>query len=233
VYARRAGIRVEKQERFALASFIYACFLVQASRFEAGLGPGNYFGIDYPVLGIPRWVPDVIEWWMYASAAALLLLLARWSIRNRRMVPAIFLLPAVTQYVWFVAGQGLPAFLPLVPFFHSLQYLLIAWSMQIKETFDRDRAAPSPRFVISESVRWGLANLLGGAALFYALPRLLTQTGVDLGLSTAVVFAAIQIHHFFVDGVIWKLKSPTVSSPLMVRLPDLWTRPSAAEPQRA
>jgi hypothetical protein len=44
-----------------------------------------------------------------------------------------------------------------------------------------------------------------------------------------VTIAVVQIHHFFVDGVIWKLKRKTVSSPLMVNLGDLVgsTRPAA------
>ena len=45
--------------------------------------------------------------------------------------------------------------------------------------------------------------------------------GVQIGYATGIVLAAIQIHHFFVDGVIWKLKSSSVSSPLMVNLDDL------------
>jgi hypothetical protein len=36
-----------------------------------------------------------------------------------------------------------------------------------------------------------------------------------------VIVTAIQIHHFFADGVIWKLKRKTVASPLMINLDDL------------
>ena len=36
-----------------------------------------------------------------------------------------------------------------------------------------------------------------------------------------MVLSAVQIHHFLVDGVIWKLKSPKVSSPLLVNIDDM------------
>jgi hypothetical protein len=39
------------------------------------------------------------------------------------------------------------------------------------------------------------------------------------------------VHHFFVDGVIWKLKNRTTSSPLMMSFRDLVDRPRhAVEP---
>ena len=74
-----------------------------------------------------------------------------------------------------------------------------------------------------------MANMLGGFALFWGLPHAATWIGgYDLNLTTAVFFSAIQIHHFFVDGVIWKLKNPRVLSPLLVNLDDLFkARPPA------
>ena len=40
--------------------------------------------------------------------------------------------------------------------------------------------------------------------------------GIPLDLSVAVIIAGVQIHHFFVDGVIWKLRNPRVANPLTV-----------------
>ena len=44
---------------------------------------------------------------------------------------------------------------------------------------------------------------------------------VGLPFYIGVTIIAVQIHHFFVDGVIWKLKRKSVSSPLMVNLHDM------------
>jgi hypothetical protein len=46
-----------------------------------------------------------------------------------------------------------------------------------------------------------------------------------LPFATGVVITGVQIHHFFVDGVIWKLKNKSVASPLMVNLADLLRAP--------
>ena len=131
------------------------------------------------------------------------------------------LLPAITQYVWFVAGGYYPTFYMFVPAFHGLQYLLIAWMMQLKEKADNQGIETNKPYVIKESARWGIVNFLLGAFLFYWLPRLCTYVGYSLTFSIGIVIAGVQIHHFFVDGVIWKLKNKRVSSPLMVNLNEM------------
>jgi hypothetical protein len=80
---------------------------------------------------------------------------------------------------------------------------------------------PSKSFVLRESARWFGLNVVGGAFLFFALPTLAELTGASSTFSFAVVATAVQLHHFFVDGVIWKLKNPKVSSPLAVHVPEL------------
>jgi hypothetical protein len=221
IYARRAGFAVGKWERLALSGFVFSTFLVQAARAEAGLSYSQYYSVNVPMLGLPLWVPQVLQVWMVLCAAAFLFFVVRWSVRERRLLPAIVLLPAVTQFVWFVLGTQVPSFNEFVPFFHSLQYMLIAWLMQLKEKLDSRGLHPSRRYVLSESARWGLVNFGGGVLLFWLLPRLGASAGFTLPFATAVVLSAVQIHHFFVDGVIWKLKNPRVSSPLLVNLSDL------------
>jgi hypothetical protein len=122
-------------------------------------------------------------------------------------------------------------FLEFVPFFHCMQYLLIAWSMQLKEKMDQQHIAPSTGYVLSESVRWYLINITGGALLFFFLPRVLARlVNLNEEFATGVTIAVVQIHHFFVDGVIWKLKRKTVASPLMVNLGDMLSPRPAAQP---
>jgi hypothetical protein len=230
IYARRAGFQVGKWERMALSGFIFGTFVCQTVGAEVNPDGSEFYGIKYPGLGLPEWLIPVSKAVMWGAGAAFLYFAVRWSIRNKRMLPPIVLLPAVTQYVWFVysAETGWRSFQEFVPFFHSLQYLLIAWAMQLKEKMDLKHIAPSPFYVGTETLRWWGLNMIVGAFLFWVLPRLValclpiyydeTRT---LALATGVIVTGIQIHHFFVDGVIWKLKRKTVSSPLMVNIEEL------------
>ncbi len=221
IYARRAGIQFGRRERFFLVSFIFATFIHQTVGFETGDQNFDMHGIGYPSLGLPPWLSSVTLLWMTGTGLGLILLIGRWCIRNGRMIPPIVLLPALAQFVWFVPIASWRSFNEFVPFFHSLQYLLIAWSMQLKEKLDRTKAAPSRGYVVAESSRWGALNFIGGALLFYGIPRFVSGSGISLEFATGVVISAVQIHHFFVDGVIWKLERQSVSSPLMVNLDDM------------
>jgi hypothetical protein len=232
LYARRAGLRFTKGERFVLAAFIFATFIVPLVRFETGRGDRVYYGVNYPTMGLPDWTRVVAESWLAVTAVALVLVLLRLK-RGGRPLPLIVLLPALAQFVWFVPGSGLAAFNEFVPMFHSLQYLFIAWALQLKEKLDVKALAPSRRYVLWETFRWLVLNVIGGLLLFETLPLVFQVTGASAAFATGVIFAAVQIHHFFVDGVIWKLKSPAVSSPLMVNLSELVTSPNVhAAPAR-
>jgi hypothetical protein len=221
IYARRAGFSVGRWERFALSAFIFGSFATQNARFEVNPAGASYYGIAYPGLGLPEWTVTALSTMMYAGGVAFLILAIRWCLREKRWLPPVVLLPALTQYVWFIPGNNWASFQEFVPFFHSLQYLLIAWSVQLKEKLDKDHLTPGVSYVVRESARWGVLNFLGGAILFFMLPRLLAETGVELLFASGVVLAGVQLHHFFVDGVIWKLRRTTPSSPLMVNLSDM------------
>jgi hypothetical protein len=82
------------------------------------------------------------------------------------------------------------------------------------------------------SLRWAAINLAGGMVIFWALPHMAAAFGVKLTFATGVLVAAGQIHHFFVDGVIWKLRNPRVASPLVVNVRHFLAPPEGV-PARA
>jgi hypothetical protein len=213
VYARRAGFAIDGWLRRALTAFIFLTFAVQSAWAEVGLHVNPFYGVRYPTLGVPLWLPQTLSKLMWITLAATIALLVWKALNGGPRVPWIVLLPAFTQYVWFVATPA-GQFAYMVPFFHSLQYLLIAWSVQMKDGLAERRRAPSVGYVWSESTRWMAINIAGGYALFWALPQLGSQFGKSLAFSTAVMLAAIQVHHFFVDGVIWRLHNPAARAPL-------------------
>lgn len=222
LYCRRAGYPVGRAERLALAGFIFGSYLASVAAAESGLGRADYFGVRYPSLGLPPWTAGLCSAGMWACAALFLALALRWCLANKRGLPPVVFLPAAAQFVWFIPGPRLGAFYEFVPFFHGLQYLLVAWFMQIQERIGQDGVRLSERALALESLRWGLWNLAGYAALFWLFPQALAGAwGAPLSLAAPVAIAAVQIHHFFVDGVIWKLKSPAVGPPLLAGLDEL------------
>ena len=179
------------------------------------------FGISYPTLALPAWSAVAAEVVMAVAGLVLLGFALRWCLANRRMLPPILLVPALAQYFWFVPGSSPEAYLVFTPLFHSLQYLLIAWAMQVKQKMDREAIAPSWRYVRSATVSWVARNMVGGIVLFIGVPALLLWVDLPTAAIFGIVAAGVNIHHFFVDGVIWKLRSSRTASPLMVSMADL------------
>ncbi len=227
LYARRSGYQPSSLERFFLLSFFYGTFFSRSLWSETSNQPLQYFGVAYPRFGVPVFFTYVAAAWCYACAMGFLFCFIRQCVRERRMPPVMYLLPVVTHYVWFfVAGPERP-WVQFVPFFHGLQYLVIAWAMQLKQEADRRVAKPTGWFVALRSLRWYGLNVIGGACLFWVVPRFVSRVGgVDLSFASAIIFSAFQLQHSFVDGVIWKLRSRSVSSPLLVHVPAL-VRPSS------
>jgi hypothetical protein len=240
IYMRRAGIKLSSLERLMLSSFIYGTFISMSVLAEFGTGLISFWGVQYPRFGLPEWgryafatsgllsqpylalIPVAM---MYLGGALFTMMMIRKSIERKQMIPLIVFVPAITQWIWFVYTADWPCFNQFVPFFHSLQYMMIAWSMQMKESLDSRKAKPGLEFLTIESFRWGTIILIGGAILFsehVGLPKLVSWLfNVDIYVCLAIILSAIQIHHFFVDGVIWKLKSQSVSSPLMMNVDAL------------
>jgi hypothetical protein len=195
LYARRGQYHPSNAERFCLTWFFYGTFLCRAMWSETSSQSLRYFSVVYPRFGVPVAFSWFAAAWTYGCALVFLILLALKCRRERRLPPPLYLLPAVAQYIWFFVAGDHPAWVEFVPFFHGLQYLVIAWAAQQEGRWLR-------------ALRWYAINLAGGAALFYLTPRLVTAlTGINPSLVMAVVFAAFQVHHSFIDGVIWKLRA--------------------------
>jgi hypothetical protein len=207
IYFRRADLQLPQTARHFLAAFFASSFLVQYSESEIALGTAMMSGVSYPQLALPAWAPLACKAVMYLAMALL-----AWQLfplfRKNRIIPWIALLPLLTQYLWFVHGAKDLSFQLLLPFFHGLQYLLVAWAVEIHKQRSRWLA----------SGKWMAGNLLASALVFFLLPKLLTGGPFRIEFVTVVVLATVSIHHYFVDGVIWKLRHATARSPLFVNI---------------
>ncbi|MBI5201936.1 MAG: hypothetical protein HY925_10150 [Elusimicrobia bacterium] len=222
LYARRAGLTVDPKERLVLSTFVFGTFAWMIARLESGAQMFVYHGVRYPSLGVPEWVATLMGAAVWVAGGLIVVRVVLGALKKRRTYPPIVLLAPAAQLLWFVAARAYPNYTEFVPFFHALQYLLVAWALQLKERMDETDARPAPEFVAVESARWLAANIAGGAMLFYVFPRLAAACGYPLAMTTGIVLAAVQIHHFFVDGVIWKLRDTRLASPVHVRFSELW-----------
>ena len=228
LYARRSGFEIGPRQRLALSAFVYSTFIVSFA-YPHSVEPAVRYGVSIPIIHFPAWFGAAMIAVMCAGAAVFLGFVFAWCRSRRCMLPPIVLLPAAAQFVWFMPGRETAMFYEFVPLFHSLQYLYIAWAMQIGLRLGEPAGSSAPRTVVHESLRWGLRNYAGGLILFIALPWMLLWVNLPMATIAGVVLAAVNIHHFFVDGVIWKLRNTADTSPLMMNVTD-WTPRRAPVP---
>jgi hypothetical protein len=223
LYARRCGFEIGRWQRLALTSFVFSTFIANFAYPRSG-DPIMRYGVMIPVIHFPTWFGSLMVAAMGVAGAVLAYFVFTWSRAHRRVLPPIVLLPAVTQLVWFLPGKQTAMFYEFIPLFHSLQYLYIAWAMQIGLRIAEPEASSEHRSISHETLRWLLRNCAGGIILFIALPWLFYWVDVPMVTVAGVVVAALNIQHFFVDGVIWKLRNTGAASPLMMNVAD-WASP--------
>ena len=208
MYSYRSGCLLTLQDKrllriVAMIPFVYT-FLVQTGGGRTGLP----WLLPFDLVGTPWWqgVVLVLEPLLTLAAFGLpiLLMVRLWRSQVGPM-PLISLLIVLSNAVWWFALNTLDAFL-LATVFHGIQYLAIVIIFHVRD----QQARPDNR----RGVLWHVLTFYGGCfALGYGLFHLAPQAFILLGFgaveSFLLVGAAINIHHFIVDGFIWKLRKGT------------------------
>jgi tetratricopeptide (TPR) repeat protein len=212
MFVRRARLQVEETTRRRLHVAFVASYVMLLASFNEGPS------VDPLVLSLAL-PPDVTR--VVAVAAGLVFVtvgpLGFWSLRKQAPARAL-VAPAVlylSQALWFVAPTALASLTGLaVPqtryssgilaVMHSLQYL---WITQYFARREQGAAWSAPRY-------W-LTLVAGGIALFLPVPWIASYVGhVDFTASMLIVTAIVNLHHFMIDGVVWKLRDARVARTL-------------------
>jgi hypothetical protein len=135
----------------------------------------------------------------------------------------------VSLYLWLVFVGINPFFLLIIPAFHSLQYTLVVWRYRL----NRERDTPEARLTAEAGTLpgkslWRLARfaaigLVLGLVGFWGAPMLLDRIvpydsevfGTALFLFMFWIF--INVHHYFLDNVMWRRENPEMGKYLFGR----------------
>lgn len=144
--------------------------------------------------------------------------------RTGRIAPLRAWIPWIAIFVWYatMARVGLAA-LFIVQIAHALQYLIFPFRVEVNRT--KRALSAAPRQVISLYMALYLVALLVGSVIAaIALPLgamavvtdwIGSRPGEVVGFAISAFF---NIHHYFTDGVVWKLRDPAVREDLFGHL---------------
>jgi hypothetical protein len=214
----RRNVRFSRLERgLFLAHCLSAWFYARATPFDPG-APQIEQGVFYHSLRHPAWLQTVTLVPFVLGAVGLGVALVSFYRREQRLAPlgplCCFLL---TTWLWVVYASADPLLFYVIPALHSLQYLYFVY---LERAGAARREAGPPDF---RSVRTSLGLLTAGAlvlglGLFHAVPGVLDELFVSqkeleqgaLGPTPwlAAFVAFVNLHHYFMDAVIWRREVP-------------------------
>jgi Tfp pilus assembly protein PilF len=217
MFARRAGVAPTLTERRALRLAFIASYVLLMLSFHTGAS-GDPLILSLGLAArftLPARAALAI-FFVGASGWALVSLARRSSFRSAFPVATLtltqflwFLLPAVIE---FASGREIPQTRyssGLLAVLHSTQYLWITSYYQKMEA----RAAGDPSWSFS---RYLVTLVAGGIALFIPGPWIVSRVfHADFAASFLTFTALVNIHHFFLDGAIWKLRDSRIAALLL------------------
>ena len=204
MYCYRSGCMLTSADKKLLqlsALSLFAWTFVQDSAHGIyWLLPTSWF-VSYPILveGL-----DVLgTFFMVTAVSSPFLLYAKvWRARSGPMPLIAPLLLVANMTWWFVLGPTFKAF-AWATIFHGIQYLAIVGIFHLKDRAIAQAAAPRP--LLPQALAFFVGCLAFGYVSFHIVPIGLQQFGYGVVETTISVTAIINLHHFIVDGYIWRL----------------------------
>ncbi len=212
---RRAGAPPDAGTRRLLWFSYVACYAVWFLTLHSARAATDPYFLS---LGLPAGLATLLQLFFTVAflgcAGAAFVRLAR-ALGPRGLAGPVVL--TMTQMLWFVlpalftrfAGLALPASYfsaGALAFMHCAQYLWITSYYARRE---------SPNFNFS---RYYVALIVGGIALFVPGPWVASRLlGHDFVESFLIFMALVNVHHFILDGAIWKLRDGRIARLLLGR----------------
>lgn len=230
MFVRRAGAAPDNAARSLLYGSYAASYAVWALTLHSTRdGDPNFLSWQIPErIAVPLQFTGGLFFLVLAGAA---------FVRLKRRLPGAALLPPLlltfTQFCWFVAPALLTRFTTLqlsasyfsagaLAFMHCAQYLWITAFYARKE---QAAGEPRPAFFYG---RYYLVLVVGGIALFVPGPWLASRfLHQDITASFLIFMSLVNLHHFILDGAIWKLRDGRIARLLLGRNPPGTTRAEA------
>jgi tetratricopeptide (TPR) repeat protein len=230
MFARRAGANLEQAERRALYGAFIVSYLVLFLGFHTGPSSDPLF--------ISLGISAVAGRWGQIVLGAVFLGLAAYGLRGllraaewRKLSPCLTLFSS--QFLWFLLptaivlmkGMEIPQSRyssGVLAVMHSAQYLWITSYYARREASGDQSRSWHP---------WAYFAVLmaGGIALFVPGPWLASRVfHHDFTASFLIFTALVNLHHFILDGAIWKLRDGRIAALLLNSKDRITTAASGA-----
>jgi len=215
VYAKFDGYSLANLQRNLIRYGLLSTWWVSWLYGHCSQGSFPFYGITVHRLDLPYlWfqIAYVVVGLMFAAIALLFIL----RYRSHRQLPSWnFLVPMLALLSWQVPLFGQQEFFIVIALFHSLQYFPFVAKVEITRYRQQQQRLPLARLA-----GFFLIMVTVGYLAFNYFPGILDSTANTMGLKGAAFFLVaavlfINIHHYFIDNVLWRFKTKQVRELLL------------------
>jgi len=173
----------------------------------------------------------------WATLLALALGAVGMSLMRRRtghLPPARAIVAWAAIFVWYAAMARDPQAIFWVQIAHAIQYLIFPFRVELNITERQDPVRSHVWrhmvlfTVVLLAISWFMAHQLPATAMTIIADSLGERPGQ---YTPMVILSFLNIHHYFTDGVIWKIRNPEVQRDLFAHVPR--PAPAPAKPASA
>jgi tetratricopeptide (TPR) repeat protein len=242
MFLRRAGVDVTPRDRRWLHVAFVASYVMLLAAFNEGPSQDPLTISAALPVNVSRAIQGAAALVFVGAGVMTFRALAGRGARLMSLLPSMTLY--VTQALWFVVpilvAWSSSAAAPqtrystgILAVMHSAQYLWITHHFARKDAAAAATATGAAQTAAGARGWSGWAYwttlVAGGVALFIPGPWLASYAGqFDFSSSMLIVTAVVNIHHFILDGVVWKLRDPRVSKVLTTTPPSSPSQPIEA-----
>lgn len=214
VYRKFDNYPVSRSQRRLLLGSLYSLWAVNVVVAQAN------DQLPTPFYGLPLYTPKILES-LRVPVISICWLLVFWSLYQlvfknwrdfRKRPSANFLVPLIAILLWWAPPfYQRDFYIWFSTVFHALQY----WPFAFR--YEQGRAThsqPAKRKLLKLAV-WGivlgaLCTFLPMAVDVVALPNLMEDVSAQVGFFLIAFQTSLNIHHYFLDSVIWRLDQPEI-----------------------
>ena len=222
VTSAKRGYYFSKHESWALKANLFPVWFMSYLNGNTSIRELLHYGVGYKTFAIPAWLTTVNNVLLVVSLAALTLTIFYKWLSDGKLPGVSAVMSFAAIYVWYLPSAYHAHFWYLIPFFHSLQYLLFVLALkkneyQAKSQSETDGSPVAQRLFFAKHFLGFLVIALGLAYLtFDFIPHWLDYLvpydeklfGPELFMFCFITF--INIHHYFIDNVIWRRDNPSL-----------------------
>lgn len=216
VYARLDAYPLTQGQRQLIRWNLFGIWFLSFASNNVGFEFRNYYEADYYTLNIPTLIVN-LTWLYLVMTLALVVFFVFWkNYSTRNLWPsANMLVPFIAMYIWWVPlFHQVEYYRNAVPFFHCLQYLVFIEKVEWYHSKDMTRSKQ-----ISYRTLVVLGLILAGFLAFEMIPSFLdnylgTMNSHGLWIYFILFGIFLNIHHYFIDNVLWRLDDPELKSAL-------------------